>query len=60
MDLCLHAHDHDVPVHELAASVGLDVPSVERVLRDIDQKRRTTTYLHQAPVLVEPIAAVDG
>ena len=60
MDLCLHARDHDVPVHELAASVGLEVASVERVLRDIDQKRRSTTYLHQAPVLVEPIAAVDG
>jgi NAD+ synthase len=58
MDLCLYARDHDVPTAELAAAVGLDVDAVERVLRDIDQKRRSTRYLHQAPVLVDEIDRV--
>ena len=60
MDLCLYAYDHDVPLPELAAAVDLDVASVERVLRDIEQKRRTTRYLHEPPVLVEAIALSDG
>lgn len=58
MDLCLYARDHDVPPAELAAAVQLDVAAVERVLRDIDQKRRSTRYLHQAPVLVEQVDPV--
>jgi NAD+ synthase len=60
MDLCLHARDHDVPVPELAALVGLDAAQIERVMRDIDQKRRSTRYLHAPPVLVEEIPQIDG
>lgn len=60
MDLCLYAHDHDVPLPELAAVVNLNVAEVERVLRDIDQKRRSTRYLHEPPVLVEEIPQIDG
>lgn len=60
MDLCLYARDHDVPTADLAAAVQLDVDAVERVLRDIDQKRRSTRYLHQPPVLVEEIRLGDG
>jgi NAD+ synthase len=60
MDLCLYGRDHDLPVSEIAALVGLDVTQVERVLRDIDQKRRSTRYLHEAPVLVEEIPHIDG
>jgi NAD+ synthase len=33
---------------------------VERVFRDIDQKRRTTQYLHARPLLVEPVSEVSG
>lgn len=60
MDLCLHGRDHDVPLPELAAVVGLDTAQVERVMRDIDQKRRSTRYLHAPPVLVEEISQIDG
>ncbi|WP_075957845.1 NAD(+) synthase [Ornithinimicrobium sp. CNJ-824] len=60
MDLALYARDHDVPPAELAQALDLDVPAVERVLRDIDQKRRSTRYLHQPPVLVEEIGPGDG
>ena len=60
MDLCLYGRDHDLPVAEIATLVGLEETQVERVLRDIDQKRRSTRYLHEAPVLVEQIPRVDG
>ena len=60
MDLALYARDHDVPPAELARALDLEVPAVERVLRDIDQKRRSTRYLHQPPVLVEEIGPGDG
>jgi NAD+ synthase len=29
---------------------------VQRVFDDIDQKRRTTRYLHLRPLLVEPVS----
>lgn len=60
MDLCLYARDHDVPLPELAAAVQLDEAAVERVLRDIEQKRRSTRYLHEPPVLVDEIGPVPG
>jgi NAD+ synthase len=33
---------------------------VERVYKDIDQKRRTTAYLHARPLLVEPVPEIKG
>lgn len=60
MDLCLYARDHDVPLADLAAAIHLEEAQVERVLRDIDQKRRSTRYLHQPPVLVQEIPQIDG
>jgi NAD+ synthase len=60
MDLCLYGRDRDLPVSDIAALVGLEATQVERVLRDIDQKRRSTRYLHEAPVLVEEIPHIDG
>ncbi len=58
MDLCLYAHNHRVPAAEVAAPLGLSAEQVERVFRDIDAKRRSTRYLHQAPLLVEPVTEV--
>ncbi len=52
MDLCLLGLDRGVPAPEIAAAVGLTPEQVERVLRDIEQKRRTTAYLHEAPMLL--------
>ena len=56
MDLCLYALNHDVPIADVAEATGLTVEQVERVYRDIEQKRRTTAYLHAAPALA---ASVD-
>jgi NAD+ synthase len=58
MDLCLYARNHDVPAADAAAAVGLTPEQVERVYKDIDQKRRTTRYLHAKPLLVEPVPEV--
>jgi NAD+ synthase len=55
MDLCLYARDHRIPPDELAGAVGLSAAEVQRVLRDIDQKRRSTRYLHEPPMLVDEI-----
>ena len=60
MDLCLYAHNHNVPASEVAVSVGLSAPQVERVFKDIDQKRRTTRYLHARPLLVQPVTEIAG
>ena len=58
MDLCLYGLNHAVPVAEVAAATGLTSAQVARVYRDIAQKRRTTQYLHLAPVLVDDVPEV--
>ncbi len=60
MDLCLYAHNHGVPAVEVAPAVGLTPDQVERVFKDIDQKRRTTNYLHARPLLVEPVSEITA
>jgi len=55
MDLCLYAKDHGVSPGEAAGVVGLAPEQVERVYADIDRKRSTTRYLHEAPLLLEPV-----
>jgi len=56
MDLCLYAHNHGVSPAEVAGVVGLTPAQVEHVCRDIEGKRRTTRYMHEPPLLVEPVA----
>jgi NAD+ synthase len=58
MDLCLYGLNHGVPAEEIAAATGLTDQQVARVLRDIEQKRRTTAYLHRSPVLVEDVPGI--
>src|SRR5918998_4093175 len=55
MDLCLYGKNNDVPIDEVAAATRLTVEQVQRVYRDIDQKRRTTEYLHLGPQLVADV-----
>ena len=55
MDLCLYAHNQGLPPEAVADAVELTPEQVQRVYDDIDQKRRTTRYLHLAPQLVEPV-----
>ncbi|HET9654085.1 MAG TPA: NAD(+) synthase [Kineosporiaceae bacterium] len=58
MDLCLYGKNEGLPVEEVAHACGLTVEQVGRVYRDIDQKRRTTAYLHLGPRLVEPVPQI--
>lgn len=55
MDLCLYGRNHDVPPEAVADAVGLSADDVRRVYDDIDQKRRTTRYLHLPPQLVAAV-----
>jgi NAD+ synthase len=58
MDLCLYGKNNGVPVDEIAAATGLNGEQVLRVFRDIDQKRKTTEYLHLAPELVGEVPEI--
>ena len=60
MDVCLYGRNHGMAAAEIASLVGLTAEQVERVYRDIDQKRRTTAYLHLKPLLVEPVPEVGA
>lgn len=53
MDLCLYARDNGIAAAQIAPLADLSAEQVERVFRDIDQKRRTAAYLHAAPLLPE-------
>ncbi len=55
MDLCLYGLDHAKPAEEVAGAAGLTQEQVQRVWRDIAAKRKATQYLHEAPLLVEPV-----
>jgi NAD+ synthase len=58
MDLCLYGHNNAIAPEALADAVGLSADDVRRVYDDIDQKRRTTRYLHLPPQLVSPVPEV--
>jgi NAD+ synthase len=59
MDLCLFGRNNGVPVEEIAKAADLTPEQVHRVFRDIDQKRRTTRYLHLAPELAEDVPEIQ-
>jgi len=55
MDLCLFGLNNGIAAEAVAQAAGLTAAQVERVWRDIASKRRTTAYLHEPPLLVEPV-----
>jgi len=59
MDLCLFGKNNGVPVEDVAAATGLTVEQVNRIFRDIDQKRKTTGYLHLGPELADDIPEIS-
>lgn len=58
MDLCLLGKNIGAPVQEIAAAAGVSEEAVRRVFVDIEQKRRTTEYLHLGPVLMSEVPEV--
>jgi len=59
LDLVLWAKNHGVAHDTIAREVGLTEEQVARVCEDIDQKRRSTAYLHAPPLLLERVVEVD-
>jgi NAD+ synthase len=50
MDRLWYAKEGSFPSKEVAEVMGLTVEQVERVWRDLDQKKRTTDYLRMPPL----------
>jgi NAD+ synthase len=59
MDLCLFGKNNGVPAEDIATAADLTVEQVQRVFRDIDQKRKTTQYLHLSPELAADIPEIS-
>jgi NAD+ synthase len=53
MDLALYAKTNGYPAKAVTAALGLSEEQVERVYRDIDGKRRVTSYLNQSALVYE-------
>jgi NAD+ synthase len=53
MDLCVYGRTHGYPAASLTGALGLSVEQIERVYNDIDQKRRTTRYLHLGALVMK-------
>ena len=58
MDLCLFGHNTSLSPEEVAPAAGLTAEQVARVYADIEQKRRTTRYLHARPKLAVPVPEI--
>ncbi|MCY1045558.1 NAD(+) synthase [Corallococcus sp. bb12-1] len=56
LDLILWAKNHGVTPEEASPEMGLTPQQIQRVFDDIDQKRRTTAYLHAQPLLLEEVS----
>ena len=55
MDVALWCFSNGRPATELAAQLGVDVPTAESIYQDIRAKRTTTAPLHWKPVLLERV-----
>jgi len=52
LDYCLFGKDHDLPPQQVAEELELPPEYVERIYRDIDDKRRAATYQHSPALLI--------
>ncbi len=55
MDLCLWAHNHQVPANAVSALLGIEEEQALFIYQDIETKRRTTGHLHHRALLMEPV-----
>lgn len=58
MDLCLFGKNNGIPAPDIAAAAGITEEAANRVFKDIDQKRRSTEYLHLGPRLVGDVPEI--
>lgn len=59
MDLCLYGKNNGIKISQVAEATGLSIKQVERVYKDIDQKRSTTKYLHYPPLLAGEVPEIN-
>jgi NAD+ synthase len=59
MDIALWAVNHGIGEQELAAVLEISPEQAHHVYTDIIAKRRTTSYQHLPPLLVEPVREVS-
>jgi len=52
MDLCLHAVNNGIEAKQIAQKLNLESEQIERIFKDIQQKRVTNSYLHASPQLI--------
>lgn len=55
LDVCLFGLDNGISAVETAQAAGMTGEQVEAVWRDIQSKRKATRYLHEPPLLIEPV-----
>jgi len=55
MDLCLYGLNNGISDEGVALAANITVEQLKRVYTDLEQKRRTTKYLHMSPQLVEKV-----
>ncbi len=55
LDVVLSGFNEGRSVKSIAAEAGLSVEQVERSIRDVQQKRQTTRYLHMSPWVIEQV-----
>ena len=60
MDLCLYGKNHHIPEREVAVAAGISIEQVKKIFQDIDQKRKTTAYLHHSSALIETVSEVSS
>jgi NAD+ synthase len=53
MDLALWAVEHALPAMDLALALDITEAAAQAVYEDIGNKRRSTRYLHLAPILIQ-------
>jgi len=58
LDLVLYAHNLGCSPVAVATELGRTSEEAARALRDIEQKRAATRYLHLPPLLVEPVPEI--
>jgi NAD+ synthase len=59
LDVILCGLNRGVPAEEIAREAGLDVERVRFVLRDIQDRRRSTRPLHEGPILLREIPEIE-
>lgn len=59
-DQVLFGYNHAVPAEMVGTWLGRPAEQIARAYADIARKRRTTAYLHLAPLLIEPVVGVGA